>query len=390
MRRLVVLALAVVLAAIFVLVAMATTNNSAYQSALNSTLLASNISGQFDDRAKVWFRESANREDRQDAAQDAEVVARQAKDADLQAQIDALEGTQPPPPPPPPPPGTVLKRVDFEYPSSNGINPAETFWQCADNVAGARRGTLAKDTSVFHKGLASGHIINPAPSSSERAACEVLWRTVGKTGEHAWYALSFQLPLTWGGHPGFVNGRTSIAHFEYGCLCFVAGFEIAVYDNRAVLALAAGECVNGVGCRYDNDLGGEVSDNSSSTNVPCSPGNGPNPYGGQGGCKVVPPFELTKGVWHEVIVHVLESPRPDGIVEAWWRRQGETWSKTVTMVDTPTLAYGGGGPYTAASYDAGVDLHEKRGLQTFHASPGEHIWLDDLCEATSFEAVEAC
>jgi hypothetical protein len=157
---------------------------------------------------------------------------------------------------------------------------------------------------------------------------------------------------------------------------------VEAYADRIVLSLAAGNCVGGVGCAYDNNCGGQCRGHAH--NVRCSPA-----------CQIIPKGQLTLGVWHQIIIHVYETPRANGLVEAWWRRKGATtWKKTVRMSGMPTLALGTntfGHAFTAATYDAGTnDISDKFGLMDRDPSRWVSVSQDDDCISTSLAAAVTC
>jgi polysaccharide lyase-like protein len=297
---------------------------------------------------------------------------------------------------PPPPSGVVLKRLDYEYPNATGVDPGVGGWQCADNTSstGATRGTLSADATTFDSIARSGLFANPAtdPNASYgRSACEILMSHVPKTGNNVYYSLALRVPVGWSGHDDFTRGRTLIAGFNYNASSF--GHQIDVYNDRAALSLSTGNCVLGIGCDYDNSCGGECW--GTANNVRCDPVNGTNKFGGLNGCKIIPTGQLAQGVWHEMIVHVYETPRADGLIEAWWKRKGETaWNKTVTMSGMPTLPLGTnsfGTNFTVSGYDAGSYLnYDKFGLQSFGSTVSTSINQDNNCVATSFDAAASC
>jgi len=139
--------------------------------------------------------------------------------------------------------------------------------------------------------------------------------------------------------------------------------------------------VPAVGCAYDNSCGGECWGHSN--NVRCRPS-----------CKIIPAGKLTLGVWHQIIIHVYETPYAKGLVEVWWRRKGKSlWKKTVRMSRMPTLALGTnsfGQVFRAATYDAGTSVSDKFGLQDRDFSNWVSINQDDNCISTSFRAAVRC
>ena len=290
--------------------------------------------------------------------------------------------------------GAVLDRANYEFDDPTGINPAKGYWQCSDTTssAGATRGALSADSTTSDSGRHSGRIVNPptdAAATFGRSACEVLLSQTVKSGADIYYSLALLLPRSWSGHTTWAD-HANVAFFAY--VAMQGPVVVAVYDNRIALMLAAGECVAGVGCAYDNSCGGECFGHAN--NVPCNPRNSANPAGGIQGCKIVPPGRLHLGVWQQIIVHVRETPRPDGLVEAWWKpKAGRRWEKTVTMSGMPTVELGTnsfGQTLTPATYDAGTLVAtDKFGLQDASTKPVE-IWQDDDCVTTSFAAAASC
>ena len=297
--------------------------------------------------------------------------------------------------------GRVLRRVNYEYPRASGVNPSIAGWQCADNTSssGATRGTLTRDSSTSNSGAHSGRIANPPTDPSAafgRSACEVLMGHTAKTGNNIYYALALRFPSSWSG--GAANrrrgrGRSGLRHntwatrvgvvaLNYSSIPASGPLIVEAYSNRVAIALASGSCVHAVGCAYDNSCGGECWGHSN--NVRCRPS-----------CKIIPAGKLTLGVWHQIIIHVYETPYADGLVEAWWRRKGERgWNKTVRMSGMPTVALGTnsfGHVFTAATYNAGTrDITDKFGLQHRDFLNPVSINQDDNCISTSFHAAVRC
>jgi hypothetical protein len=202
-----------------------------------------------------------------------------------------------------------------------------------------------------------------------------------KTGDNIYYSMAVRFPSGWSGHDDWSH-RTTNAFFAYDNVGASGPITVDSYTNRVVLSLAAGNCLLGVGCDYDNSCGHECTGHSN--NVVCIPS-----------CQIVPSGQLTLSVWHQIIVHVYETPRADGLVEAWWRPKGEAnWNKTVTMSGMPTMALGTnsfGHVFTAATYDAGTsDISDKFGIQDVDFSKSVSINQDDDCVSTSFDAAVSC
>lgn len=306
--------------------------------------------------------------------------------------------TTTPPPPPPAPSGTVLKRIDYEYPSATGVDPTQAFWQCADNTPsdGATRGTLSADATTFDSIARSGQFLNPPTALAaafHRSACEVVTSHATKTGNDVYFALALRVPLGWSGHDDFDTSRTIVAAPDYVLVGGGGGIEVDLYTDRAALSLSTGNCVAGVGCDYDNSCGGECLGHRN--NVRCDPVNGLNKLGGVSGCKIIPPGQLTQGVWHEMIIHTYETPYANGLIETWWKRKGETtWNKSVTMSGMPTLPLGTdiyGRAVTAAGFDAGsYQTWDKFGLQSWDPIRSVSINQDSNCVATTFDAASSC
>jgi Polysaccharide lyase len=279
--------------------------------------------------------------------------------------------------------GTVLKRINYEYPNATGVDPSIAGWQC-QNVNEPGRGTLTKDSTTANSLTSSGLIVNPVTPSNAtygRSACEMLTGHTAKTGDNIYYSMAVRFPSGWSGHDDWSH-RTTNAFFAYDNVGASGPITVDSYTNRVVLSLAAGNCLLGVGCDYDNSCGHECTGHSN--NVVCIPS-----------CQIVPSGQLTLSVWHQIIVHVYETPRADGLVEAWWRPKGEAnWNKTVTMSGMPTMALGTnsfGHVFTAATYDAGTsDISDKFGIQDVDFSKSVSINQDDDCVSTSFDAAVSC
>lgn len=280
--------------------------------------------------------------------------------------------------------GTIIHRLNYEYASADGIDPNQGGKQC-QNISEPGRGTLTKDTSTFNSGAASANILNPiTPSNATygRSACEVLTGHTAKTGQDIYYTMAMKFPMNWSGYDTW-SQRTSHAVFAYDNVPASGPIVVECFTNRCNISLAAGNCVLAVGCDYDNGFG-EPGNIGHSNNVSCTPS-----------CHIIPPDQLTLGAWHQLIIHVRETPRPDGLVEGWWRRKGEsTWNKTVTMSGMPTVALGTnsfGVTFSAATYDAGTNqITDKFGIQNVNYTQSTSFNQDDDCITTSFAAAVSC
>jgi hypothetical protein len=212
---------------------------------------------------------------------------------------------------------------------------------------------------------------------------------------HDWYHSAFKLEPDWGERN---DGGAVINQLNYQSIHGSPFFVHA--DDRndsAYLSVSAGPCTSS-GCKYYSGQ-------------PIGFGYAPRPAGMPGPLYFIPAGGLTRGVWHEVLIHVYWTPLTDGVVEGWYRPKGGTWVKRVdvgpvgsghaTQFNFPTLQTGvqstPSGCTTVTVENINDDCHwpnvDKMGqyLNTAYTSGnGTNTLWGEFCRASSREAAETC
>jgi hypothetical protein len=206
------------------------------------------------------------------------------------------------------------------------------------------------------------------PSSPLRTACETLrHRTVGGDGADQYYALEEMFPTNWQEPSSWFWGM-GIAQFNYTALTGPP-VGLSAHGDHVNVTMQTGAVTNGVS-QYS------TGNDDSSGNIPCSPS-----------CRIIPAGQLTRGVWHQMIIHVHWATGSSGLVETFWRRKGEsTWNPQMRMSGFPTLQW----PAATGPYPSTHDTSDKIGAYRGAASFPISVWSDGFCTATTFAAAASC
>jgi len=109
---------------------------------------------------------------------------------------------------------------------------------------------------------------------------------------------------------------------------------------------------------------------------------------------IVPPGSITRGVWYQFVVHVYWSTSNDGVVEAWYRPKGGSWINSVLRQSGfPTLSWGyngNDGTWISKASVNGRRSYAKFGYYNPNPLIPQKLYLDNVCEATTFDAAAAC
>jgi hypothetical protein len=253
----------------------------------------------------------------------------------------------------PPAPDVVFKG-DFE---TGKLSP----WpggQCANtglqSSAETTRGTVNLTVRLVGQGRYAARFNLPAAGTSQ--ACELLdGRPIG-LGTDDYYGLMVMFPKTWR-EPSPRGWGLAIAQLNFQG---IHGPPVGLFahGNSIELAMQTGLCGSSR-CAYSSGREGNVTPMAAV------------------------PAPLTRGVWHELIVHVHWTTDSSGVVEAWHRLKGQkAWRKTVSLRGYPTVQWTPD-RLSILSYNATVDkIGAYRGSAAFPLS----IWSDGFVRATTFAA----
>jgi Polysaccharide lyase len=263
----------------------------------------------------------------------------------------------------------VLFRGDFE---TGNISQWSWGAQCANyglaNDATTTWGNLFVVQDNKAQGAYAGRF--DLPAAGTRAYCEVLRkRTLGSDGSDAYYALEAYYPANWQEpSPAGWGGVTAQLNYT-GVGGIGPPVGLISHANRVNIALMSGAVNTSKVATYSSGWDGEG-------NLPCSLN-----------CRIVPEGALTRGVWHQFIVHVRWASDSTGMVETWWKRKGESaWKAEAKMSGYPTLQWAAGGSLPSLGWLSSDHIGLYRGPASFPLS----LWLDGFCSATTFAAAASC
>jgi hypothetical protein len=101
--------------------------------------------------------------------------------------------------------------------------------------------------------------------------------------------------------------------------------------------------------------------------------------------RLIPLGTKLAGTWQQWIVHVHHAVDSSGLLQAWWRPRGGTWTQTVNLSGYPTVQWTSG-----ETPNPNPPADDKIGGYRGGASYPITIWQDGFCVATSFAAAESC
>jgi Polysaccharide lyase len=320
-----------------------------------------------------------------------------------------------PPPPPPPPAGEVLYRKTGEgaaavygtgsleepcYPNLPDIY-GQTFcqWTKVTQYNPPQCGPV-KDSAAPFAGANS--IRYDIVEQAGVSRCEIGKHRRFDAYTHDWYHTAFKLEPSW----GETNDGGAVVHqLNYQSICAAPLFlSVDDLNDSGYLLVNAG----------DDDWNGIDGSCHYYSGQPIGGGFAGRPVGWGGPLYVIPPGQLQRNVWHEVRFHVYWTPSNEGVLEAWHRIRGGTWTKTLDIgpvgsgrprqFNFPTLALGDQNvplatcaprnEVTVANINA--DCHwpsqDKMGqylASTFSDDNVPSMW-GEFCRASSREAAETC
>jgi Polysaccharide lyase len=214
-----------------------------------------------------------------------------------------------------------------------------------------------------------------------------------------WYHTAFKLESDWGETN---QGGTHINQLNYNSIC---AYQLALHvddlNDSGYLTVYAGaedQTKPNGWCPYYSGQ-------------PIGQGFAPRPAGMPGPFYVIPPGQLARNVWHEVLIHIYWTPLNEGVVEGWYKRKGETaWAKNLDVgpvgsgrslqfnfptLQTGTQAVPGGCP-TVTVANINDDCHwpaeDKMGQYTsgYTSANGTATMWGEFCRASTREAAETC
>lgn len=315
----------------------------------------------------------------------------------------------------------MLYRKTFEPPYNTNVSVMED--PCIDPVAGglgfcwwyfvdqynpptncpvitsetALRGSYSLKMSVGTKDVVGSGV-------SQR--CEIGKLRRQDTFTHDYFHVGFKLEDDWDedaaeGHALDQVGYQWISGTPIGLAAdgrsFCCGGVGGRFDAVYVL-VNAGSCggTNGALCQYFS--GHPIGQGYAPKNMP-------------GPLYIIPPGQLPRNQWVEVIYHVYWTPDANGVIEGWWKRATDpTYTKTLSIgppgqgyavsANFPTQQMGtnDSGDNVTTGELAGNDLSIKDSEDKFGQYGTNYIsdggladsWFDNWCRATSLEAAATC
>jgi hypothetical protein len=216
---------------------------------------------------------------------------------------------------------------------------------------------------------------------------------------HDYYHYAFKLENGWGETS---DGGSLIHSANYTNVCSPLRFNVDDRNDSGYALVESGQ----------NNWNGNPGSCNYYSGQPIGGGYAPRPAGFPGPLYVMPPGSLTRGVWHEVILHVYWTPVVgEGVVEGWYRPKGGMWSKNLDIgpvgsgrpkeFNFPTMGVGDqntpqgcGFDITAQTINAECQWPsaERFGQYTAGASAPDRVatmW-GEYCRASTREAAETC
>jgi hypothetical protein len=251
--------------------------------------------------------------------------------------------------------------------------------QCVDTVA-AELGKITVDSSTSDSGGYSGRF--DLPAATGQRSCEFLHNRHPDPGTDDYYADAVRFPS---GYRVSTSQDDALDQFNYqginaSDIFFSAhgsGSGLSVY-----VVVNSGTCTAG-GCPYYS--GQPVGGGFACRGIPSDKC---GPY------YVLAPGKVVFDTWYEIIVHVHWTLGTDGVIEAWYRKKGDTgWSQAFSHSGGfPTLQTGtifNGTVITAQNIENYSDV-DKFGQYEGGDSITTSVYHDNWCRATSFDSAASC
>jgi uncharacterized protein YkwD len=334
-----------------------------------------------------------------------------------------------PPPPSPPPAGETAYHRSFEPPWGNATTPDKPWLTledpCSDPVPGGlmfcqwwfiTQYNPPECPELQSAETLSGSYALRMPVRTQDVVGTALQRCeIGKlrrpdTFTSDYFHVGLKLEEDWGENASegaslnqvqyaWISGSTAgLAADDQSFCCGYGGDFDALY-----VTINAGNCSGATGdiCQYFSGYPiGTMGANAY------TPKNMPGPL------YVIPPGQLPRGVWIDVIYRIYWTPDPNGVVEGWWKYGSEPDNayRHTLSAGPPGQGYALEGNFATLQMgprqdtpvtitrdmlaaNQGPDNEDKFGQYSgSYMSDGgiADSWFDNWCRATSFEAAASC
>jgi hypothetical protein len=313
-----------------------------------------------------------------------------------------------PGPQPAPPPGEVRWRKTFESPYNSVKALEETncqelpnptnFPYCAWSQIANNTAWAVVSTSDPFAGLYSIDLRLPANTCCDQRNQIGHMRSVWG-GKHDYFRFVFKLDPNWTETSDAGDTLLTMNYQNiYGSPLFMNVDELS---DSAYVVLVSGHCEPG---------GNQPSTCDFYGGQPIGGGFAPRPAGFPGPLYVIPPGQLQKNAWHDLIIHVYWTPYNEGVIEAWHRLRGGIYTKTL---DFGPVGSGRVQQFNAATLQNGLDwwgdvqtveelARDDVSIHTTQDKIGQRLgqvpsdpdgWIsswEEFCRASSRGAAETC
>lgn len=241
------------------------------------------------------------------------------------------------------------------------------------------RGDIYFENSIVGQGSTATQITMPVtPSGYSLTACDMLTPPQPFVQDQSEYiGMMFYEPAGETiSNTGLFGGQTVIYELHTQ---FVWGSPVTLVltNSGAVqIELETGSChpagSSNPGCQY----------RAAGVNFPCSPGVGYTCAGGA--LYVIPPGQVVKGAWNEIILHAVWASDKTGSLQGYYKVKGaSTWNLGSSISGIPTVQWN-----NAQSGPSGTQLDSPE-IYCFGLSSPLTLYFDNLVDGTGLGAVEA-
>jgi hypothetical protein len=283
--------------------------------------------------------------------------------------------------------GSVLYKKDWE---DGLIDSGGWSHQASDTISpnpfnGILYGSIGAVSAPVDTGSRAGQFTLPAWTGGMQGV-EMMHNRVVQNGEDDWFAVAAYFPSGWQNAMTASDGSSLSETFtcpNYYSVNSCMDALIVTRDSVFVLT-NSGACPGSdqpPGCPYysgNPDYPGVCRGFSSSQ---CGP------------WYVVQPGKLQTGVWYEFVFHVYYTLGTDGVVQAWYRTKGGSWTLAVDKQGGfPTLQTGptAFGTTVTASNINGWKSTDQFGAYRHAATLPVTEYVDNWCRATALSAAQSC
>lgn len=302
---------------------------------------------------------------------------------DTSGAVSALSSVVSATPQAPAPTPTTFGSLSFQATFDSLLSSPLVTPQCANYGTPSQnsryRGTWNYDSTIVGQGTESVRIDVPTtPSGYSLTNCnDDTPATPNVLGADSYQGIMVYVPQGWTIPNSSKTGVNFLElHFQnvYG-----APLTLQLHPNSVVLALQTGACSNytstAPGCQYRGNLS-------------CSKGTWtcePTTY-------AIPPGAFVQGQWNEIIVHTHWSAcggidaciagQTPGSFDVHYRVKGaSTWNAGSSLANIPTVQW------DAATGSSPTNYRDQYELYTAAVKAPLSIWLDDVADGSSFQAV---